>query len=290
MALRPPILYGKFAGGWHHHIPGSHRHLSPLPLQQPSHSSRQSRSLRRHSEPQETDKRSVPTHRSPRRRKISARHLRQSSRDFSPPRDRARSKDFCSLRGRESSITLKSASPIVRSDIMTRTMTTSTTLTIPLLDHLDHVHHHVGKNNTPPTMRLPMGIPSPGSLHNGKTGMTGENCKPHPPTNSLLGNPLRLPTHIRHPLPIYLGSPLLQLTPSCCSSLCGSTIQTSNCLFHLHSTSPTAPRNAIPDQTLGSVRGPSSLPAGHMQISLQDDSKSEWIKWVKFTQIRFKPS
>ena len=150
--------------------PSSHRHLSPLPLQQPSHSSRQSRSLRRHSEPQETDKRSVPTHRSPRRRKISARHLRQSSRDFSPPRDRARSKDFCSLRGRESSITLKSASPIVRSDIMTRTMTTSTTLTIPLLDHLDHVHHHVGKNNTPPTMRLPMGIPSPGSLTMARLG------------------------------------------------------------------------------------------------------------------------
>ena len=29
-------------------------------------------------------------------------------------------------------------------------------------------------------------------------------------------------------------------------------------------------------------RGPSSLPAGHMQISLHDDSKTEWIKWVKF--------
>ena len=38
------------------------------------------------------------------------------------------------------------------------------------------------------------------------------------------------------------------------------------------------PRSDTGDQS----RGPSSLPAGHMQISLHDDSKTEWIKWVKF--------
>ena len=29
-------------------------------------------------------------------------------------------------------------------------------------------------------------------------------------------------------------------------------------------------------------RGSSSIPAGHIQISLKDDHKKEWIKWAKF--------
>ena len=91
--------------------PSRHRHLSPPSLQHLSHPLQRSRSLRRRSEPPEIDKRPLSIHRSPRRHKTSARRRRNSPRDFSPPRDRGQSR---ARRGRERSITLKSASPLRR--------------------------------------------------------------------------------------------------------------------------------------------------------------------------------
>ena len=179
-------------------------HLSPPPLQQPSHHSRRSRSIRRRSESPEIDKQPLSTHRSPRRRRISSRHRRQSSRDFSPPRDRGRSRD---RRDRGRSITLKSASPLRR--VTTTTIRTNLSiLTMFLPVHLNHLNHHVGNN--PPLRRTTINEDIVNKIHhNGKTGTAGANGRPPPVTTNPYGQPKNQTTPTLQPTSTLTGTTLI---------------------------------------------------------------------------------
>jgi len=113
---------------------------------------------------------------------------------------------------------------------MTKTRTirsTPTTCLLDLLDPLNHVHHHVGKN-IPPMRTTTIEYLVTKTPHNGKTGMTGANGKPLPVTTTPHGHPQNKPFLLYNPSTRYLGKPL-----------CGSTFQTSNSLLHFRSTSPT---------------------------------------------------
>ena len=99
------------------HQPSSSNMQHQLPRQRsPRRSPRRSRSHHHGYPPRRPDERPVSTRRSPRRRRSSRRH-RRSSRNRSHSRSHSHRRHDSSRRERESSITLKSASPQRREDI-----------------------------------------------------------------------------------------------------------------------------------------------------------------------------
>ena len=256
-----------------------HRHLSSPPFPQPSHHSRRSRSIRRRSVSPEIDKRPVSIHRSPPRRRISSRHRRQSSRDFSPPRDRDRSRD---RRDRGRSITLKSASLLRREQHYEQDQ--------------DRSVYSQDMSSRPPAPREPPRWQQPTTKedyynrgHRQQDPSQWQDWddwgKWKPPTSHDKSS--WSPRQPDHAHPTFHQHSAWDIT-------------------HFHSHHPAARLSAAPhsrpltafsssaqshrwskkrhprSDTGDHSQGSSSLPAGHMQISLHDSNKAEWIKWVKF--------
>ena len=159
---------------------------------------------------------------------------------------------------------------------MNEIRTDLSTCTTCLPVHLSHVNHHVG-NNLPPR-KTTIADTVNKTHHNGKTGTTGANGSPPSATNNPPAWSSRKPDHAQSTFHqhstwdtthFHSHHPAARL--SAASHSRPLTAFSSSAQSH-HWSKGRHPRSDTGDHS----RGSSSLPAGHMQISLHDD------KWVKF--------
>ena len=236
------------------HYPSTIQH--PPPRQR---SPRRSRSHHHGSSPRRPDKRPVSTRRSPRRRR-SSRRQRRSSKNRSYSRSQSRHRHDSPRRDRESSITLKSASPQRRDD---RTP-------------IEEYHQSHDYSSTKPTLQASSWWKN---QHSTEYNNPTEDSY-HPDTSSRAkwkswGK--------------WKNYPKYQSTwedPKQSSKRYDSSHDPTTKPLTAFSTSKSAPtrhKKTTPDNS-GDDQSQFSepIPSGHMLINLRDGSKEEWIRGVRF--------